>query len=72
MPSSEGTLQFQNKMKPTDLINKALYTELKRGSKLLNQGLHDPTVMETLSTLSASLKLVTKFEKKLLAELDVE
>lgn len=59
-------------MKNTDIIIHAMEHEIKRARKLLSQGLHDPTVMETLSTLSASLKTVNQFEKKLLSELDVD
>ena len=59
-------------MKNSNIILHAMDSEIKRARKLLSQGLHDPTVMETLSTLSASLKSVNQFEKKLLSELDVD
>ena len=65
-------LQFQDKMKSADIVRHAMHSEITRARKLLRQGLHDPTVMETLETLSKSLKLVTNFEMKLLAELDVD
>ena len=65
-------LQFQIKMKNADIVRHAMQSEITRARKLLCQGMHDPTVMETLETLSKSLKLVTYFEMKLLSELDVD
>ena len=59
-------------MKSTDIVRHAMKSEIERARKLLRQGLHDPTAMETLETLSKSLKLVTNFEMKLLSELDVD
>jgi hypothetical protein len=59
-------------MKSADIVRNAMQSEITRARKLLRQGLHDPTVMETLETLSKSLKLVTNFEMKLLSELDVD
>ncbi len=59
-------------MKSADIVRHAMQSEIKRARKLLCQGMHDPTVMETLDTLSKSLKLVTNFEMKLLSELDVD
>jgi len=59
-------------MKCSETIRNAMTSEIKRARQLLSQGLHDPTVMETLEALNQSLKIVTNFETKLIDDLDVD